>query len=202
MNVGSYIYEQIKINNGFYVDIGANDGILGDETYFLERIGWEGICIEAHPVIYERLRQNRNCLTYHAFVGRKSNETREFVQLSPQYYGSGLRDNLPEGHQQFLRSLDNNLNVVQVQTKHLEDILDELNAPKRITLLKSDTEGECLEIIKSLSFTKYIFDFISLELGLPKVPDTHYEEGVEFLVSKGYKHLISFNQNDIFQLIL
>ena len=199
ITVGKYVYDILKIDNGFYVDIGANDGINGDETYILEQIGWNGICIEAHPTIYERLKKNRTCLTYNAFVGRRTNENREFIQLSPQYGGSGFKDNLPEDHQGFLKKLDPNMSIINVHTKQLEDILDELNAPKHIHLLKSDTEGTCLEIIQSLSFTKYTFDFISLELGLPKVSNTHYEEGVEFLASKGYHILTSFNQNDIFQ---
>ncbi len=47
--------------NGFFVDIGAYDGIAISNTKLLEDIGWDGICIEPHPKVYERLVKNRTC---------------------------------------------------------------------------------------------------------------------------------------------
>ena len=34
--------------NGYYVEIGCLDGIEFSNTYFFEKIGWKGACIEAH----------------------------------------------------------------------------------------------------------------------------------------------------------
>ena len=63
----------VNENPGFFVDIGAYDGITADETIALERNGWTGLCIEGNPSIYNRLKANRK-LTYRAFVGERNKE--------------------------------------------------------------------------------------------------------------------------------
>ena len=45
--------------NGFYVDIGAFDGIHFSNTYTFEQIGWRGICVEPNPEIFAICRANR-----------------------------------------------------------------------------------------------------------------------------------------------
>ena len=41
--------------NGVFVDVGASDGISGNNTYFFEKIGWQGLCIDADPSHYASL---------------------------------------------------------------------------------------------------------------------------------------------------
>jgi hypothetical protein len=55
----AYIFFEAK-KNGFYVDIGANDGKFISNTYCFEKLGWEGICIEPQPDIFEELKKNIN----------------------------------------------------------------------------------------------------------------------------------------------
>src|SRR3972149_7086762 len=60
-----WLYENIFKNNtnGFFVDIGASDGIKFSNTYFFEKmLGWNGVCVEPLPDIYKRLIKNRNCI--------------------------------------------------------------------------------------------------------------------------------------------
>jgi hypothetical protein len=46
--------------NGFFIEIGASDGILLSNTYLLERnYNWRGICVEPIPSNYELLCKNR-----------------------------------------------------------------------------------------------------------------------------------------------
>jgi len=35
--------------SGFYIDIGAFDGIHLSNSYYFEKNGWDGVCVEAHP---------------------------------------------------------------------------------------------------------------------------------------------------------
>ena len=41
-------------DGGFFVDVGAHDGIRLSNTYALALVGWTGICIEAHPEYADR----------------------------------------------------------------------------------------------------------------------------------------------------
>lgn len=67
------LYELFKDQaEGFYVDVGASDGITFSNTYVFEKMGWDGVCIEPHPEEFVRLRLNRpNSLCLHAMAGEK-----------------------------------------------------------------------------------------------------------------------------------
>jgi FkbM family methyltransferase len=44
---------------GFFVDVGAFDGVHLSNTYAFERRGWEGLCVEAAPFYYAQCTKNR-----------------------------------------------------------------------------------------------------------------------------------------------
>jgi hypothetical protein len=44
---------------GFYIDVGAYDGVGFSTTYFFEAIGWSGVVIEAIPELYTRCAASR-----------------------------------------------------------------------------------------------------------------------------------------------
>ena len=44
---------------GYFVEVGALDGVRFSNTFSFERAGWRGVCVEAHRDYIERLRQNR-----------------------------------------------------------------------------------------------------------------------------------------------
>ena len=47
--------------SGFFVEIGGADGLVGSNTYLLEKIGWEGLVVEPARVWKEALERNRSC---------------------------------------------------------------------------------------------------------------------------------------------
>jgi len=53
--------------NGYFLDIGAHDGIHISNTYLLERrYGWSGICIEANRDTFLKLQKNRKATCVNA----------------------------------------------------------------------------------------------------------------------------------------
>lgn len=58
--------------NGFYIDIGAYDGINLSNTYIFEKLGWDGFCVEASPKTFEALKKNRKCDLYNYAVCSKN----------------------------------------------------------------------------------------------------------------------------------
>lgn len=65
---GQDVWALQKTNKGFFVDIGAHDGVESSNTYALEKAGWTGICIEPNPVSFEKLRLFRRCTCLNRFV--------------------------------------------------------------------------------------------------------------------------------------
>lgn len=47
-----------KNNNGYFIDIGSNEPIIGNNSYFLESVGWNGICIEVEKLNYSSRKCN------------------------------------------------------------------------------------------------------------------------------------------------
>jgi len=45
--------------HGVYVDVGASDGVTFSNTYVFEKMGWHGVCLEPHPVVFKYLKANR-----------------------------------------------------------------------------------------------------------------------------------------------
>lgn len=62
-----------------FLDIGANDGIIGSNTYFLERRGWEGYCVDADPRCYDELLKNRKNSLHCAVVGERMLALQPFI---------------------------------------------------------------------------------------------------------------------------
>ena len=47
-------------NKGTFIDVGANDGIKYSNSFAFSKLGWKGICIEAHPDYYKICCENRD----------------------------------------------------------------------------------------------------------------------------------------------
>jgi hypothetical protein len=54
-----FLFENFFINKkeGFFLDIGAHDGVNGNNTFLFEKIGWSGVCIEPIPSVFEKLKK-------------------------------------------------------------------------------------------------------------------------------------------------
>lgn len=136
--------------DGFYVDIGAHDGVTDSNTkYFEEKYGFTGICVEPHSVYYQRLKVNRpkaKCLNY--AVWDKSGETVDFHETSP---GGWSRVG---GGGEF-----STVKISHPETKTLNDILCEYDVCSKIDLMSVDVEGH----------ERHVFDGFTLEDYNPRI---------------------------------
>ena len=57
------VYENYFKNktNGYFVDIGAHNGIELSNSKFFEDIGWTGVCVEPNPIVFKQLQSVRSC---------------------------------------------------------------------------------------------------------------------------------------------
>lgn len=153
---------------GFFVEIGANDGVTVSGTYGLMRKGWSGLSVEANPAVFERLEQNLKKFpkvkTICAAVAPKKGSIKLYLgKNDPQGLLSTISTESSawfEAH----RSED----YIDVTAIPLTELLDEQGVPLNFDLLVVDTEGMDYEILLTLDFQKYHPKLIVTEDYLPK----------------------------------
>ena len=186
--------EVLKMYNnktdGFFVEIGASDGIVFSNTYLLEtQFGWKGICVEPIPNRYESLCKNRpNSKCFDNAVYNVSNELVIFDIANDFDLLSGISKNI-DCH---TNTVNANKSQIIVTTISLNDLLEQSNAPSFIEYLSLDTEGSEFEILKSLDFQKYTFGLIDVEHNYVEPRRSYIKE---LLISNGYEY-IKENQFD------
>lgn len=167
--------------NGFFIEVGANDGIRLSNTYLLEKkYNWSGICCEPIPKCFEKLVENRpNSICVSEAVYIESGLTVTFDIANNCELFSGISEHIDK-HK--LR-VDLNKNTIQVKTISLLDVLNNSNAPSFIEYMSIDTEGTELEILKGFDFNKYIFGLIDVEHNFVEPRRTEIKD---LLLSNGY----------------
>jgi FkbM family methyltransferase len=185
--------------NGFYVDVGAHDGITINNTlYFEKNNNWRGINIEPIKKVFDKLVLNRpNNINLNCAVCNNDGETDFLCNTGYTEMLSGIKDNFDMRHLMRLQSenIEHNsiTEVIKVVTKKLETILHE-NDISHVNYLSIDVEGAEFEVIKSINFDKVFIDVIGFENNYDDVSVPI----VEYLQNKGF---IFINKScDIFMI--
>ncbi len=204
---------------GFFVDIGAYDGVTISNTHFLEKHrAWQGICVEPIPERFAELESNRQCHCIQGCIDEKAG-TREFIHIHggnridlmgyeniegeqyPRLRGrehtemlSGLAHAY---HPQHRRLIDNELVALGGTKEHInvrcytfDDMMQWWGQPT-IDYLSLDTEGGELEILKTIDFSRIRIKVISVEVLYPEVPIQSFLEnqGYGLVATLGYDHI-------------
>ncbi len=146
--------------NGYFIELGATNGIDSSNTYLLEKnFGWDGILAEPAKYWHPSLKQNRKSNIETDCVWRDSGSTLSFheVDAAERSTITGYEksdEHAPE------RQAGHSYNV---NTISLNDLLEKYRAPARIDYLSIDTEGSELDILSNLDFDKYQIGIISCD---------------------------------------
>jgi FkbM family methyltransferase len=171
--------------NGFFVDIGAADGIELSNTYLLEsRANWKGICVEPNPNNYNKLIVNRpTAICCDKAIYNETGLTLDFDIAHDGPLLSGISSDIGS---KWKSTVDNNKTTIKVQTLLLTELLDQNNAPNFIHYLSLDTEGSEYEILKNFRFDKYIFGLIDVEHNYEEPRRSQIRE---ILLANGYIYM-------------
>ena len=193
--------EVVKFYNnkkmGFFIEIGASDGIHCSNTYLLEKqYNWKGICCEPIPNLFEKLVINRPNST--CFSEAVYNESGLVVSFDIAHNWememlSGITEHISNNNKSVV---DANKTTIKVQTISLLDVLNKVNAPSFIEYMSLDTEGSELEILKSFDFEKYIFGLIHVEHNYIEPRRTEIKT---LLLSKGYIYQGENKWDDVYK---
>ena len=163
----------VNFNNGFFVELGANDGITLSNTYYFEKIkGWSGILVEPIPHNYLLCRANRSFKTKVFCNACTSFEYKDkFVEMVfsnlmtiPIGLESDIKNPLEHAQlgRQFLKKTDD-IFIFGSLAKPLNEILITANAPNRIDFLSLDVEGAEIEVLKGIDHSNFRFNYMCIE---------------------------------------
>ena len=137
--------------NGYFVEIGATDGVKFSNTYLLERyMEWNGIVVEPSPQYSDVIRKNRRCNIETKCVYRESGRSVEFVEVQ----GSSLSGITSYNDPMRPELRDAQSTKLFKETISLNDLLDFYEAPNEIDYISIDTEGTELPILQNFDFKK------------------------------------------------
>jgi len=181
--------------NGFFVDIGAHDGVTISNSLFFEKFnGWEGVCVEPNPSVFAKLSANRKSTNVNACVG-SGNKKVSFTQIEGDAEMlSGITENYHEKH---LQRIDDNISATGGKRTEIEvDMvtLDSIGAVKnrKIDFISIDTEGNEFEILKSIDFQK-------LDVAALTIENNYRDERIkDYLKSVGFIWLHKLGDDEVF----
>jgi hypothetical protein len=142
--------------NGYFIDLAANDASDLSNTLALERHGWNGLCVEPNPIYWYGL-SHRKCTVVGALVGGSVEKVK--VKFRGVYGGIvgklddklANRKNEPEAPEEWR------------YTAPLADVLTRFKVPKSIDYLSLDVEGAEMLIMKEFPFDQYTIKVMTVE---------------------------------------
>lgn len=151
---------------GYFIDMGAFDGVQFSNTLRLEEEGWEGLCIEPNVANFKMLRRNRKCKLLNVAVA-----TYKGV-LSMTDEGSSSQ-----------RSENGNW-LIKCDT--IANILRDNAAPKYIDYISSDIERMDAEVWETFPFDEYSFGLATIEHCLYEGNNNFKERIMKVMTDNGY----------------
>ena len=176
------------MENGFFVDIGANDGLsCNNSLVFEEGYNWKGICIEPHPIIFNKLinfRKKENC--FNIGLGNENGNLEFWSVNGAAQCISGFNKFFSDSHRErLLNEVERNNDILEkipVQIKKTSDFFKEQNI-KKINYLSIDAEGADFEILKGINFDEVHITLISVEA------DHSLDEVNQFLIENKFTYV-------------
>jgi len=126
--------------NGFFIDIGAHNGVFFSNTYMFEKeYEWNGLAIEADPVLFESLKKNRNCICINKAITNYN------------------------GKCKFDGKICNSNSSIEVDGITLSELFKQYNVPKVIDYISLDIEGGEYNALLGFPFNEYKFLTLTVE---------------------------------------
>jgi FkbM family methyltransferase len=174
--------------NGFFVDIGANDGVAISNSYYLEKnLGWTGICVEPMPKVFSKLKENRKCVCVQACIAGQDGMA-EFLEVEGSMLSS-LASTLNQAHQE--RIAGGSIRQLSLPCYSLNSLLRQ-HGVSQVDFMTIDTEGAELEILRN-------FDWRGARINVLCVENTYHGDLLpELLYAHGYKLSTILNGDEIY----
>ena len=178
--------------NGTFLDIGAHDGINLSNTYLLEKdYGWNGLCIDANPDTFEKLKQNRNTCVC-SLLSEQKNKDVMLNKIGELSFTDN--ENQAVTVDAIERSYNMKIDGVLLKTNTLDCILEDQNIPTVIDYLSIDIEGMELKALSTMDFNKYHVNLITIEHNACHIGNEYRNQIHDFVSERGFE-FVKGNEN-------
>ena len=184
----------MMLDGSMIVDIGAYDGVKHSNTYFFEKeLGWKGICFEPHSETFSKLCIARDCICINACISSQDGKE-HFIKVNGEpIMLSGLLKTYDPRHFERLKHEivrdGGSYEITEVSSMRLNKILEKYDV-KTIDYLSIDTEGNEIEILKSI-------DFEAIHINVITVENNYNDPEIrQLLESKGFKYITRLAYQD------
>ena len=177
-------------NDGFFVDIGAFDGVELSNTFILEKeYGWNGICLECNPEILPKLSKSRNATICDRPISNIDNEIYYLHSMSKEDPMLCYINNNQQGGIELKKSIT------------LNTLLEEYEAPKNIDYISLDVEGIEFKVLENFDFNKYNVKCWTIEHNIEPNNQRSLNNflSIAFLLLKN-NYLVKWHDWDIFAI--
>lgn len=194
-----FLVEKVFKNkkNGYFLDVGAYDGVNLSNTFFLESVlGWKGICVEPNPLVYEQLKVNRSCIALNCCI----NDKVDIVKfLSVSGWGVMLSGILEFFDKRHLMRIDRAIEehggekrLIEIPALPLQYIFKE-HKLKTIDYCNIDVEGGEMQVLKSI-------DFSNIDIKVFTIENNFGTKAVrEFLKPLGYSLIAKIGADEVYE---
>lgn len=169
-------------SKGYFLEIGASDGITFSNTYYFEKLGWEGICFEPNPYQYTQAKLYRQQVEPVAITKQDGDVELHLSKSFPDWSSIVPSDDTQE--------------IIIVPGKSLETIIAE-NKINNIDLLSVDVEGAELDVLEGFPFEKHQPYIVIVEF-MNKLNEKN-DEVKKFMKKQPYKLVHTTFANYIYQ---
>ena len=198
-NLDEKLEKYLNWKNGYFVELGANDGLSQSNTKYFELFrNWSGVLVEPYPENFQKCKKNRsrNSKVFNfACVGFDFKQKR--VRLAYSNLMTVSLDGRSDIDDKWAHAHEGNpfLNAGEVVHEFsidaitLNEILITADSPKEIDLLSLDVEGAELEVLSGIDHELFRFKYICLE-------SRDLQAVNEFLLVHGYEFVESLSKHD------
>ena len=162
INQDMFVLSQLNMKkNGYFVEIGATNGVYLSNTFMLEKIfNWDGLLVEPAKTWHRELKEMRKCsIDLRCVLDNRSSPV-TFTEVNDSEYSTIEAFKSSDSHENKRQKINSKYTV---ETVSLTQLLVDHNSPEKIDYISIDTEGSEYEILKSFDFSKYSIECITIE---------------------------------------
>jgi len=175
---------------GFYIDIGANDPTLLNNTKRFYDKGWSGINIEPNPILFKKLTEQRTRdINLNVGIGIQTEELPFYILSADTLSSFSYRD-AKQNCKEFKERIVETLNI---PIKPIIHIFDTYVKDKKIDFLSIDVEGFELGILQNNDWDRYRPKLILIEL------QNNTRDLLSYLKKNNYELVFKNSTNGIFK---